>query len=83
MSLDKKDKKVSVEQITESIQSLRPFLQDDGGDIEIIEVTDEDVVKIRWKGSCITCPANVMTLKSGIETTIKQAFPQIKSVIAI
>lgn len=83
MSAPIKNKKISVEDITHSIQSLRPFLQDDGGDIEIMEVTDDDVVKIKWKGSCITCPANVMTLKSGIETTIKQAFPQIKSVIAI
>ena len=78
-----KDKKINIQQISDSINSLRPFLQDDGGDIEVVEVTDDNIVKIKWMGSCITCPANIMTLKSGIETTIKQAFPQIKSVIAI
>ena len=78
-----KEDKISIQQVSDSIHSLRPFLQDDGGDIEIVEVTDDNIVKIKWKGSCITCPANTMTLRSGIEITIKQAFPQIKSVIAI
>jgi Fe-S cluster biogenesis protein NfuA len=78
-----KDKKINVQQISECIASLRPYLQDDGGDIEVMEVTDDLVVKIKWKGACITCPANTMTLRSGIESTIKQAFPQIKSVEAI
>lgn len=70
------------EKIEEAINKIRPFLQKDGGDIELVEVAD-DIVKVRLKGACGSCPMSAMTLKMGVEKAIKQEVPEVKEVIAV
>lgn len=61
---------------------MRPAIQDDGGDVELVGITD-GVVQIRFHGACTTCPSSTMTLKSGLETNICHNVPEIQSVIAV
>jgi Fe-S cluster biogenesis protein NfuA len=70
------------EKVETSINKIRPFLQRDGGDVELIDVAD-GVVKVRLQGACGSCPMSMMTLKMGIEKQLKQDIPEIKEVIAI
>jgi Fe-S cluster biogenesis protein NfuA len=70
------------ERVEEAIGKIRPFLQRDGGDIELIDVVD-GVVKVRLKGACGSCPMSAMTLKMGVEKAIKQEVPDIKEVVAV
>ncbi|MCX5798415.1 MAG: NifU family protein [Proteobacteria bacterium] len=70
------------EKVETSINKIRPFLQRDGGDIELIDVAD-GVVKVKLQGACGSCPMSMMTLKMGIEKQLKQDIPEIKEVIAI
>ncbi len=65
------------------IQQIRPYLQQDGGDIEFVELTDNNIVNVELKGACGSCPYSLMTLKSGVETAMKKAIPEINSVQAI
>jgi Fe-S cluster biogenesis protein NfuA len=66
--------------VQEVLDSLRPFLQQDGGDCELVDVTEEGVVKLRLHGACGTCPSSTYTLKMGIEEQLKQFVPGITSV---
>jgi Fe-S cluster biogenesis protein NfuA len=66
-----------------ALESIRPFLEADGGDVALINITDEKVVEIELKGACKTCNMSMMTLKAGIEETIKRSVPEIISVVAI
>ena len=70
------------EKVEEAINKIRPFLQRDGGDIELVEISD-GVVKVRLKGACGSCPMSMMTLKMGVEKTLKQDIPEIKEVVAV
>jgi Fe-S cluster biogenesis protein NfuA len=70
------------ENIEKALEKIRPALQADGGDVELIDVID-GVVKVRLKGACGGCPMSQMTLKMGIEKIIKQQVPEVKSVEAI
>lgn len=65
------------------INQIRPYLQQDGGDIEFVEITDENVVNVRLLGACGSCPHSTITLKNGVETAMKKAIPQVKSVEAV
>jgi Fe-S cluster biogenesis protein NfuA len=65
------------------IDQIRPYLQADGGDIQFLELTDENVVNVELQGSCGSCPFSRMTLKNGVEEAVKNALPEIKSVEAI
>jgi Fe-S cluster biogenesis protein NfuA len=67
------------EQVQEVINKIRPSLQADGGDVELVEVED-GVVKVRLQGACAGCPMSQMTLKNGIERILKQEIPEVKSV---
>ncbi len=69
--------------VENALEEIRPFLQSDGGDISLISIDDGRLVKIRLEGSCVGCSVNQMTLKSGVEMTIKKHAPQIESVINI
>ncbi|SFH31698.1 Fe-S cluster biogenesis protein NfuA, 4Fe-4S-binding domain [Desulfotomaculum arcticum] len=69
------------EKVQAALDKVRPALQRDGGDVELVEVTPDGVVKVRLKGACGGCPMSTMTLKQGIERTIKQAVPEIKEVV--
>jgi Fe-S cluster biogenesis protein NfuA len=65
-----------------ALQEIRPYLKADGGDIKLVEVTN-DTVKVQLEGTCLDCSVNQMTLKNGVEATIKRHAPQIKNVIEI
>jgi Fe-S cluster biogenesis protein NfuA len=65
------------------IDTLRPYLQDDGGDIELIDVTDDLVVKVQLQGACGSCPYSLMTLKNGVEQAIKREIPEIVEVVGV
>ena len=67
--------------VEEALTEIRPFLQNDGGDIELVEIENDSLVKVRLMGNCIGCSVNQMTLKSGVEMTIKKFAPQIEQVI--
>jgi len=71
------------EQVEAIIGEIRPFLQADGGDIELIEVTDDGVVKVKLQGACAGCPGAQMTLKMGVERKLKEAIPEVKEVVAV
>lgn len=66
-----------------ALEEIRPFLQSDGGDITLVEIVEEKVVRVRLEGNCVGCTVNQMTLKSGVEMTIKKHAPQIEEVINI
>jgi Fe-S cluster biogenesis protein NfuA len=68
------------EKVEKVIDQIRPKLQADGGDIELVEVTDDGVVKVRLQGACHGCPGAAMTLKMGVERLLKANVPEVKSV---
>ncbi len=65
------------------IDQVRPYLQQDGGDINFIEITDDNVVNVELIGACGACPFSTMTLKNGVEATLKKVIPEIKEVVAV
>jgi Fe-S cluster biogenesis protein NfuA len=65
------------------IEQIRPYLQADGGDISFVNISDDNVVNVELQGTCGTCPYSRMTLKNGVESAVKRALPEIKSVEAI
>lgn len=67
--------------VEKALDEIRPFLQSDGGDISLISIDNGTSVKVRLEGNCIGCSVNQMTLKSGVEMTIKKYAPQIEEVI--
>ncbi len=69
-----------VKKVESVIDQIRPYLQADGGDIKFIELTDDNIVYVELLGACKGCPMSMMTLKSGVESAIKKAIPEIKSV---
>jgi Fe-S cluster biogenesis protein NfuA len=71
------------ERVTSALARVRPYLQSDGGDIELIEVTDDMSVKVRLKGACHGCPYSMQTLKAGVEQAIMKEVPEIKRVISV
>lgn len=72
-----------LEKIEIALNGMRPFLQADGGDVELVEVTDEMEVKLRLVGNCSNCSMSSMTMKAGIESGIRNALPQITKVTAV
>ena len=79
---DKSQVKSVMDKVEDSLQSIRPYLEADGGDVKILDI-DNGVVKIELLGACGSCPMSSMTLKAGVEEAIKRAVPEISSVEAI
>ncbi len=71
------------EKVKAVLETLRPYLQMDGGDLEFVELTDDKVVKIKLKGACAGCPGAMYTLKNGIERKMKEEIPEVVSVEAV
>ena len=69
--------------IEKALDEIRPFLQSDGGDINLLSIEDNKLVKVQLVGACTACSVNQMTLKSGVEMTIKKYAPQIERVINV
>ena len=77
--MDVNELKITVEK---ALTEIRPFLEADGGNISLVSI-EKDVVKVQLEGACISCSVNQMTLKNGVEATIKKYAPQIQEVISI
>jgi Fe-S cluster biogenesis protein NfuA len=71
------------EEVQAALEDVRPHLQMDGGDVELVEVTDDGVVKVKLTGSCAGCPMSQMTLKWGVENYLKKKIPDVKAVEAV
>ena len=72
--------KINVEK---ALAEIRPFLESDGGNISLVSIEDDKLVKVQLEGACVGCSVNQMTLKSGVEMTIKKYAPQIEQVINV
>ena len=72
-----------IDKIEGALTKIRPYLEADGGDINLVEVTDEFVVKVKLIGACSSCNISMQTLKNGVEIVVKRAVPEIKEVIEI
>lgn len=70
-------------EVQKALEEIRPFLVSDGGDITLISIEDGKHVKVRLEGACTSCSVNQMTLRAGVETTIKKFAPQIETVVNI
>lgn len=71
------------EKVEAAINKIRPMLQADGGNVELVNVSPDGVVQVRLQGACAGCPMSQMTLKNGIERVIKEAVPEVKTVEAV
>ena len=71
------------EKVEEILEKVRPYLQRDGGDVELVAVEEDGTVKVKLKGACGSCPMATMTLKMGIEKTLKEHIPEVKEVVQV
>jgi len=76
-----KEKKTLKERVEAALKKIRPLLQADGGNVELVEVTLDGVVKVKLTGACLGCPMSQMTLKMGIGRMLKQEVPEVKDVV--
>ena len=83
MNIAQSEKEKFIQQVDKALDAVRPHLAVDGGNVEIADITDEMEVKVRWVGNCEVCSMSAMTMKAGIEQTLKSKFPEISSVTAI
>jgi Fe-S cluster biogenesis protein NfuA len=71
------------EKVLRAIQDVRPSLQADGGDIELVSVSDDGIVNVKLTGACDSCPMSTMTLKMGVENYLKKTVPEVKEVVQV
>jgi Fe-S cluster biogenesis protein NfuA len=71
------------EQVQAVIEEIRPYLQADGGDIELVDVSDDGIVKVRLRGACAGCPGAKLTLQMGVERKLKEVIPAVKQVVNV
>lgn len=69
--------------VEEALDSIRPYLEADGGNVEIVDISEDNILQLEFTGACKTCNMSHMTMKTGIEETIKRAVPEIKTIIAV
>ena len=77
------NKKALWDKVDASLDSIRPYLEKDGGNVEIVEITDNMIVRLKLLGACESCPQSFMTMKTGIEESIKRDVPQVKAIEAV
>ena len=81
--MSSENKSELTDKVKNIIEQIRPYLQQDGGDIRFVDITDDNIVNVELQGACGSCPYSTMTLKNGVEAAVKKALPEIKSVEAI
>lgn len=74
---------IDKDKVQEVLNMLRPYLQADGGDVELVNITHDGVIQLRLQGACGTCPSSTYTLKMGIEEQMKQYIPGVKEVVSV
>lgn len=72
-----------IERVEKALDQIRPYLRTDGGDVEVIEITSDFILKLQLLGSCGSCPMSMMTLKAGVEETVRKEVPEIKGIVAV
>ena len=72
-----------LEKVNKAIETIRPFLVADGGDISLVDVSEDLVIKVKLHGACDGCPFSIQTLKAGVEQAIKKELPQVKEIVAV
>ncbi len=77
------EKEAMIAQVDAALESVRPHLAADGGNVEVVDITDDNIVKAKWLGNCQNCSMSYMTMKAGLEQTIKGRMPHISGVEAI
>lgn len=77
------DKADIIQDIDKALDAIRPHLKVDGGDVEVVDITEDKIVKVKWLGNCESCNMSAFTMKAGIEQTIKGIMPDIKGVEAV
>ena len=77
------EKKEITRKVNSAIDTVRPYLVADGGDVDLIDITDDFIVKVKLTGACNGCPFSLMTLKAGIEQAVRKNLPQLKELIAV
>ena len=77
------DQKTFDEKVKDVIESIRPMLQNDGGDIELVGIDEDKSVRVRLQGACRGCPGAQMTLKMGVERLLKERVPEVKEVVSV
>ncbi len=83
MSTTDTQKEELIARVEASLDTMRPYLQKDGGDVEVVEIDDEQTLWVRLVGACETCPQSFMTMKAGIEEAVKNAVPEVAAVKSI
>ncbi len=71
------------EKVLKALERVRPYLQSDGGDIQLVEVTTDNIVRVKLQGACYGCPYSLQTLKAGVEQALIKEVPEIKSVVSV
>ncbi|MBI4307442.1 MAG: NifU family protein [Chloroflexi bacterium] len=71
------------QRVEKTLDYIRPYLQGDGGDVELVNVTEDGVVELHLQGACSGCPASMMTLAAGIERAIREEVPEVKEIVAV
>lgn len=81
--MSKAEHQALVDRIDAALEEIRPHLQVDGGNIEVVDVTDDMTVRVKWMGNCEFCSMSAMTMKAGVEQTLKSKIPEIQSIEAV
>ena len=71
------------EKVDTVLRSVRPYLQEDGGDVELVNISNDGIVELKLTGACATCPMSIMTLRAGIERALMREIPEIRRVEAV
>lgn len=74
---------ISEEKVLKSLEDMRPYLQADNGDVELIEINEDGIVKVKLTGACSVCPMSIMTLRAGIERALMRDIPGVRRVEAV
>ena len=77
------EKETLMKRVDTALDTIRPHLKVDGGDVEVVDITDDLTVQVKWLGNCQNCSMSVMTMKAGIEMTVKSQIPEINNIVAI
>ena len=75
--------KTILQKVEDALQSIRPYLEADGGDVRILDISEDGIVKLELLGACGSCPMSTMTLRAGVEEALKRAVPEVRKVEAI
>jgi len=73
----------TTEKVLKALERVRPYLQSDGGDIQLVEVTSDNIVKVKLQGACYGCPYSLQTLKAGVEQALIKEVPEIRGVVSV